>query len=364
MIITFYSYKGGVGRTFALANTAVVLSSWGYNVLCIDWDLDAPGLRYYFLRWLDKPIDAGLVDAFQRFSEGGNLDFRDLVLKIRINELAAQFDFLPSGSDGVNYAAVAQGLDWASLYSTRDLGSHLEQCRAEWMSRYDVVLIDSRTGITDIGGICTAQLPDIVVMLFTANNQSMEGTLDVARRAHIARDALPYDRSRLMIVPVPSRFDAKEEFRRALDWQERFRDSFSQIVSPWLHQGVSIETLLGHITIPYVPYWSFGEEIPAVSKSKAAPGDITYSLETLSSLLALGLDKTDLLGEARDLYVGAASRMQERFSYDVFLSYGSQEQVLASRCAELLREESLRVFEFSREHQASSVNDDIARCRH
>ena len=42
-IVTFYSYKGGVGRTFVLANTAVRLAQWGYHVLCIDWDLDAPG---------------------------------------------------------------------------------------------------------------------------------------------------------------------------------------------------------------------------------------------------------------------------------------------------------------------------------
>jgi tetratricopeptide (TPR) repeat protein/cellulose biosynthesis protein BcsQ len=364
IITTFYSYKGGVGRTFALANIAVVLSSWGYRVLCIDWDLDAPGLRYYLLHWLDEPIGGGLVDAFQRFSEGGGLDFQDFTLKVRVSEQAAQFDFLPSGADGANYVATAQGLDWASLYSTRDLGSHLEQCRAEWMSEYDVVLIDSRTGITDIGGICTAQLPDIVVMMFTANNQSLEGTLEVSRRAHVARDALPYDRSRLMIVPVPSRFDAKEEYRRAHDWQERFQSSLSEIVSPWLHQGVSIETLLGYLTIPYVPYWSFGEEIPAAGKAKAMPGDITYALETLASLLALGLDRTELLDESRDLYVGAASRMLERFSYDVFLSYEGSEQVLASRCADLLRRQSLRVFEFSRERYSSTTSSDIARCRH
>lgn len=42
-VVTFYSYKGGVGRTFALANTAATLCRWGYRTLCIGWDLDAPG---------------------------------------------------------------------------------------------------------------------------------------------------------------------------------------------------------------------------------------------------------------------------------------------------------------------------------
>ena len=52
-ILTFYSYKGGVGRSMALANVAIILSKWGYNVLIVDWDLEAPGLEYYFKDYLD-----------------------------------------------------------------------------------------------------------------------------------------------------------------------------------------------------------------------------------------------------------------------------------------------------------------------
>ena len=43
-IVTCYSYKGGVGRSFTLANLAVILAQWRYRVLCVDWDLEAPGL--------------------------------------------------------------------------------------------------------------------------------------------------------------------------------------------------------------------------------------------------------------------------------------------------------------------------------
>ena len=46
-LITFYSYKGGVGRTFLLANVAALLRRWGAKVLCVDWDLEAPGLHHY-----------------------------------------------------------------------------------------------------------------------------------------------------------------------------------------------------------------------------------------------------------------------------------------------------------------------------
>jgi MinD-like ATPase involved in chromosome partitioning or flagellar assembly len=63
-IVTFYSYKGGVGRTMAVANIAVVLAQRGLRVLAVDWDLEAPGLHRYF------------ADSRQeRTSEGGLLEF-------------------------------------------------------------------------------------------------------------------------------------------------------------------------------------------------------------------------------------------------------------------------------------------------
>jgi hypothetical protein len=47
-IVTFYSYKGGTGRSMALANVAWLLASSRKRVLTIDWDLEAPGLHRYF----------------------------------------------------------------------------------------------------------------------------------------------------------------------------------------------------------------------------------------------------------------------------------------------------------------------------
>ena len=51
MICTFYSYKGGVGRSMALANVADRLCRYGLKTLIVDFDLEAPGLERYF------PID-------------------------------------------------------------------------------------------------------------------------------------------------------------------------------------------------------------------------------------------------------------------------------------------------------------------
>lgn len=48
IVATFYSLRGGVGRTTALAHTAYALAKQGISVLCIDMDLEAPGLAAMF----------------------------------------------------------------------------------------------------------------------------------------------------------------------------------------------------------------------------------------------------------------------------------------------------------------------------
>jgi len=52
-LITFYSYKGGIGRTMALANIATLLACWGKRVLIVDWDLEAPGVEHFFFKRRD-----------------------------------------------------------------------------------------------------------------------------------------------------------------------------------------------------------------------------------------------------------------------------------------------------------------------
>ena len=57
-VVTFYSFKGGTGRSMAVANVAWILASRGQRVLVIDWDLEAPGLHRYFRPFLvDRDLE-------------------------------------------------------------------------------------------------------------------------------------------------------------------------------------------------------------------------------------------------------------------------------------------------------------------
>lgn len=64
--VAFYSYKGGVGRTLALANCARVLAAGGKRVLLMDFDLEAPGLQHFEVF---RPKKAKEDTALSGFSE-------------------------------------------------------------------------------------------------------------------------------------------------------------------------------------------------------------------------------------------------------------------------------------------------------
>jgi MinD-like ATPase involved in chromosome partitioning or flagellar assembly len=212
-IVTFYSYKGGVGRTFALANIAVLLAQWRYRVLLIDWDIEAPGLAHYFRQWTTKP-SIGVLSLLQDCQKGIERPWQTYTTGIDLPELQNALSLMPAGPESRDYIQQVQGIDWDRLYNKHDFGAVLERLRDDWTNHFDFVLVDARTGITDFSGLLTAQLPDILAFLFTANYQSLDGVCNVVDRAAVARGRLPYDRSSFFALPLPARFEVSESMSR------------------------------------------------------------------------------------------------------------------------------------------------------
>ncbi len=341
-IVTCYSYKGGVGRSFALANLAAILAQWRYRVLCIDWDLDAPGLSYYFKA--DEP-ESGLLEMVEAVASGATLSGIENVQAINVKP-DITIDLIAAGARDSSYSRRVQSLDWEHLYSRNNLGHILEQWRTEWMRRYDIVLVDSRTGITDIGGICTAQMPDVLLLFFTANKQSIDGVLQVLDQAILTRNRLVFDRPRLLAVPVPSRFDQGVEYERSEQWRRVFKSRFARCYRDWAAQGVPPDVLIGHTTIPYSAYWSFGEELPVLSENQREPSYISYRFATLAALVGHRLENTELLATSRDSYVDSAMRVGYRrggFTYDVYVSYTQETTPQADDLVRLLTQAGFSV---------------------
>lgn len=239
-IVTFYSYKGGVGRTMALANTAFLAAANGRKVLVMDWDLEAPGLAYYF-RGLVEPSAAkelkdspGLLDVFWNWRQdllkkssaedtqilidnmGMAEPFADCVKSLIADDLFEDklvLDYIGAGSRllgkarDISYEEALTRFSWTEFFSDNAGGFVLNSLK-EWAKReYDLILIDSRTGFADVAGICTMQLPDEVALCFVLNRQNIDG---IARVSAAIRD-LRQDEVSLHAVPMRvARADSSE----------------------------------------------------------------------------------------------------------------------------------------------------------
>lgn len=356
-VVTFYSYKGGVGRSFALANIAVVLARWGYRVLCVDWDLEAPGLHHYFQPMVGVPIELGVVDLVDDF-RAGRLRPADYPIRLIGGDPIA---LIPAGRPDEGYVAKLQGIDWDRLYDD-GFGDYLEDCRAQWTSDYDFVLLDSRTGASDIGGICTAHLPDRLVVLFTANYQSVRGAVDIARRANVARDKLPFDRPQLTVLPVLSRFDTRDEYALSENWRRLCVVESKELYANWLDYTVPVELMSRHLTVPYVSYWSFGEQLSVRAEASPGADQISYALETVAAVIAHDFDRTDLLAENRDAYVAEVRARSQEFRYDLRVSTPRSRSDFANLLVGELAERGIRAKRsLSGDRSLLTRSDDDAR---
>ena len=180
-ITTFYSFKGGVGRTMALVNAAVTLALRGRRVLVVDFDVEAPGLDTFDVLRTREEVP-GVIDFVARYLESGQSpDVADYIGECpAIGEEGGQLWIMPSGRND-SYAANFNQVDWAELYDRQEGYLLFEDLKEQWsqLLRPDYVLIDSRTGHTDTCGICTRQLPDSVVVLFFPNEQNLRGLTEV-----------------------------------------------------------------------------------------------------------------------------------------------------------------------------------------
>lgn len=174
MFITFYSYKGGVGRTTALANVACLLAldqEHPQRVLVWDFDLEAPGLHRIFQP--RAPQRYGFVDLVYQYTESGSMPCVDSFI---YQSEVKGIDVLPAGMVDGAYCSKLQQINWPGFFAEDTEEPFFGMLvKAIKDLRYDYVLIDSRTGLNDAAGICTEVLPDQLVVLFRLTAQNADG---------------------------------------------------------------------------------------------------------------------------------------------------------------------------------------------
>ncbi|MFM2377090.1 MAG: hypothetical protein RLZZ165_2187 [Bacteroidota bacterium] len=214
--IAFYSYKGGVGRTLAVAHMAYWLGKQGKSVFLLDMDMEAPGLHYKIDKYT-QPVspEKGLVDYIGDYllekRPATSLDPYVIPLTPRDVDMPPLW-FMPAGnpSDSSYWSQLSQ-VNWKEfLYGEAKMGSLLFlELKSQIQQQYDpdFLLIDSRTGLTDLTGIGLELLADDAVVLGVNNRENLEGSRLVMERLR-KREKPPFKENKTRLHFVLTRIPA------------------------------------------------------------------------------------------------------------------------------------------------------------
>jgi hypothetical protein len=251
-------------------------------VLLVDWDLEAPGLHRYVRPFLADPELAstpGLIDFASRAAQvKGVPSQRDRALNSEFPSLrdyavglnwtfrgGGSIEFVPAGQQDKSYAERVNTFNWQDFYERRGGNRLLAAERDVLKAKYDYILIDGRTGVSDTSSICTLQMPDLLVVPFTLNRQSINGAAATAASVQAKREALP-------IFPVPTRIEYGEQDKLAAAMAYARR-----VFAPFLVHVQSNQRAIDpnqqasywrDVETPYISFYAF-EEVPAVFKDES-----------------------------------------------------------------------------------------------
>jgi MinD-like ATPase involved in chromosome partitioning or flagellar assembly/tetratricopeptide (TPR) repeat protein len=297
-IATFYSFKGGTGRTMALANVAWILAANGKRVLVADWDLESPGLHRFFKPFLDPGVvrkSEGIIDLIRAYeweaarrtepreqwiAEFARVKPKATSLKWPGFPSGGTLDYLSAGRQDSNYAAALSGMSWDNFYDNLGGGTFLDALRADMKRNYDYTLIDSRTGLSDVADICTIHLPDILVDCFTLSDQGIEGAAQVAEIVK-----RKYYKRNIRILPVAMRVDGAES-----DRVEAGRELAKRRIGslPADLADAERQQYWTDVEVPYHAKYAYEETLATFGDAPRAPATLLSAFERLTGYLTAG----------------------------------------------------------------------------
>lgn len=241
-VVAFYSFKGGVGRTTTLACVAARIAARPQRVLTIDLDLEAPGLGSL----LDSQSPIGVVDHLLSHIATGEVGDVDPEPVNGVNNLWV----LAAGRLGPTYLEKLARLDFL-VGDSGAKGSPAEEAlralieTAASKVNPDVVLLDSRAGLHDIGGLALHRLSHMDVLVARANQQAHAGmqiVLEAIRRMH------PVERRDLRIVQtmVKPPFDAADTKALVESWRKKMYDLALQTIYVDLDDAPQLDAQEAH----------------------------------------------------------------------------------------------------------------------
>lgn len=245
LLVTFYSFKGGVGRTTALTFVANILALRGKRVVVVDFDLEAPGLSF-LLPTLSDNSNLGLLDFLHQRCLTPELDVPTITECVRQVQFDARGELylVPAGEYDENYIHRLADLD-VQLFYRRD-SNPIHQFFKDLKEELDpdVILIDARTGFNEMGAVALFDQADLGVICFSPTSQSFAGLQWVIQAANKQRKYQGLPDLRFLVTPVPPVAQVQQQA-----WMAQ---TFEWIAQNWdMPSSLTVEEIC--YPIPYNP---------------------------------------------------------------------------------------------------------------
>ena len=181
-IVSFYSFKGGVGRSTALAATALHLAAAGERVAVVDFDLDAPGVGFLLAGHDDAAAQWGVADYLlerpivAEDGAGSGLDLADYFHRCPTSLFAGtgEIAVFPAGSADRRYVGKLARLDYGVPFDqTHPFVQLLQEIRQHLHPHW--ILIDAHAGLGNASGFVMGGLCHLHVLAATLADASWRG---------------------------------------------------------------------------------------------------------------------------------------------------------------------------------------------
>ena len=256
-----------------------------------------------------------------------------------VRDVVRGVDLMKAGTLNPQYPERVGQFNWYDFYER--FRNALPAIRDLLRVHYDYVLIDSRTGFTDVSGLCTMVLPEKLVAVFTPNQQSLSGVLDLTTRALEYRrnsdDPRPF-----AVFPLPSRIEDSEHALKRF-WRAEYQRGFEETFR--VAYGVEDCDLAGYfdeVQVPYKGYFAYGEKV-AVIEERSEALSLRRSYETFYHRL-IDLDFAWDAPEPTNKLPATRVAVATKWTFDVYIHYSHWDRSEVLEVATLLRAYGIKVF--------------------
>ena len=302
MIISFFSHKGGVGRTMAIANIAWLLIKKGKKVIMMDWDFESPGLENFFRLSADKfyehPGFMELMDSFSELNKNNSSTIRypeinDFLYNIQTNT-TGKLQIIHPGRRSIKenvkkYVKTVSSNQFIAFYNEYH-STFFNWMYNELKDNADYVLIDERTGFSHTSAIGNFHMADLVLLFSSTSTQNFDGLAYMLERFKNPDLQQKRNNRKIETLIVPSRFDTDQTeplMRFATDFYHKFEKYLIQDVQSQ-EDELKPDKYLYDLGIPYLGYYSFNDII-AVKEGK---NDQNYNLWLAYNRLLARIERT------------------------------------------------------------------------